>query len=1011
MSSYTNSSCYAWVTNVVNTEEGASWVAQSGKLLEAPIEPTLVPTEETAPVSIGDSKADTSVDGFDEVMPSIGTLIKRKFPLLTLVHGAGSREEYFVPLGACLSANYQDADWDFWDASITNRAISAGLLRYFAQAYRLYSGNLRFNVLTNSAVPIVATVSNEMMVNARYINADGYSLPTISQNGAVAFGEKTLEVQAPFVSRYPMLRVPWFNGETFKDTSSGGVLTLTVVGMEATSDQGSVYVGAGDGFRFSNLCRIPSLRVQNEAYSFNPHIGGTAVNIPEFIQFTAVANGIEVRMSQTLVDSWVPIRASTLPATGIADVTSFVFPSSNVGDDILRVLGYAIIAGQPRNVLTGVTTNFNVTVGADDISVVPWTFTISATPLVTVSDPVASYDATGTGTTYTFVDQWGLSNKLATVWTVHDENRQLVPWRNYAGIPQGSILVANNDSKTVQLPMTATYSTSGYTLKRFSNGRNIQAYGFGAPTLQAPQPLEEKRTRGEKKLDFVMVHQSGKVQLVGGVVESTDGGVESKPNVLTMGESVPSNLGLVMKEQLVETLSWGVSTPAGEPLTYYEAPFDLIKSVVMRSAFSRYTYWRGDVTLRVQMQSNSFMNGSILISWMPMCNSGQTLAVNTGNLRSLSVTKHAIMYAGACSTVELTIPYVHNKTHLDLRVPTEDNVLGTFGIYVQNALRAGPAATSTSVSLTVFASFKNSDFAVINPTTVSIVAQGGIQSKVTNINIEHAASATVDASSVGDAFTGGATTAPMDLPNVGLNFMPTNNKTYPVVCNTANIDYHTVLNTSASTRPITMAVDTGTSQDEMEIRYLTQKLSFVESFTLSTTNSMGESLYVADLCPGAELFTMPYESTFTPTLLSYVSFPFSFWKGSLVFKIVAVASPIHTARVQICSHVGYEAAGLTVDEAFGQYTCIFEVRGVSEITIVFPWRSPTEWKKVNGGSNADTTNYSMGQFSVRVLNPLQAMESVSTTIDFNVYYAGGSDYKLAYIGNNGADLVPVGAPI
>jgi len=548
-------------------------------------------------------------------------------------------------------------------------------------------------------------------------------------------------------------------------------------------------------------------------------------------------------------------------------------------------------------------------------------------------------------------------------------------------------------------------------MKRFSNGVGVgTAYGFGAPTLvERKEHVVRKKT--ERKSEFVVVPQSGKVALVGGPVLKTDGGVESKPNVMSMGEDVPSNIGLVMKEQLVETVVWTISMAAGDVLTYYEAPFDLIKSVVMKSAFSRYTYWRGDVTLRVQMQSNSFMNGSVIVSWMPLCSSGQTLAVNTGNLRSLSVTKHAIMYAGSCSTVELTVPYVHNKTHLDLRVPTEDNILGTFGIYVQNPLKAGASAASTSVSLTVFASFSNSDFAVINPTGVSIVAQGGIQSKVTNINIEHAASATVDASTVGDAFSGGSTTAPMDLPNVGLNFMPVSDRAYPVICNTANIDYCQVLNTEASSRPMTKAVDTGTSQDEMEIPYLTQKMSFVQSFTLSTTNSIGESLYVADLCPAFELFSMPYGSSFTPTLLSYISFPFSFWKGSLVYKIVAVASPIHTARVQICSHVGYEAAGLSVDEAFGQYICIFEVRGVSEITISFPWRSPTEWKRVNNGSNLDTTNYSMGQFSVRVLNPLQAMESVSTSIDLNVYYAGGSDFELAYVGNNAIDLNPVDAPL
>jgi len=119
---------------------------------------------------------------------------------------------------------------------------------------------------------------------------------------------------------------------------------------------------------------------------------------------------------------------------------------------------------------------------------------------------------------------------------------------------------------------------------------------------------------------------------------------------------------------------------------------------------------------------------------------------------------------------------------------------------------------------------------------------------------------------------------------------------------------------------------------------------------------------------------------------------------------VAVATPMHSARLQICSHIGYEAAGLSINEAFGQYTCIFDVKGVTEIEISFPWRSPTEWKKVNNGSNPNASDYSMGQFSVRVLNPLQTVETVASTIDFNIYFAGGPDYKLAYLGSNSVDF-------
>jgi len=697
------------------------------------------------------------------------------------------------------------------------------------------------------------------------------------------------------------------------------------------------------------------------------------------------------------VDSWSPIKALTLPATGVADVVSFTVASVNVEDSVLRALGINMRLGAPRNVLTGVTTAYNVYMLAGDIASIPYTFTISSTPLSTVSYP-GSFVAVGSGTTYSFVDQWSVPNKLATVWTVHDENYDNAYWRNLAGVPQGSILVANNDSKSMQVPMTASYSTAGYTLKRFSNA---PALGFGAPTL--------RRKHSDVKEDFVIVKQSGKVAIVGGVVAKTDGGVESKSNVINMGEEVPSNLKLVSKFTLVESVIWGVGVAPGEVLSYYEAPFDLIKGLVMKSAFSRYVYFRSDIVLRVQLQTNAFMNGSIVVAWGPLCNSGQALSLYNGNLRSLSVAKQMVMYAGACSTSELRVPYVNVKDHLDLRVQTEDNIMGTFVVYVVNALRVGAAATAVSATLTVSVAFENSDFAVINPTAVSIVAQGGIQSKVTNINVQGSVAGTLDASTGSDNFQGGSTTAPMDLPNIGTNYMPTNDRAYPVVCNTANLAFSQVLNTNADTRPMVKPVDVGTTEDEMSFKYLQQKMSFIESFVLSVGNVMGEALFVADLCPAFELFNLPYEATFTPTLLSYVSFPFSFWRGSLVYKIVVVANPVHTARLQICSHVGYEASGLTVDEAFGQYVCVFEVCGVSEITVSFPWRSPTEWKKVNNGSNVDTTNYSMGQWSLRVLNPLQAPETVSQSVDVNIYYCGGPDYETTYVGNNAADLSPIGS--
>jgi len=400
---------------------------------------------------------------------------------------------------------------------------------------------------------------------------------------------------------------------------------------------------------------------------------------------------------------------------------------------------------------------------------------------------------------------------------------------------------------------------------------------------------------------------------------------------------------------------------------------------------------------------------------MPLMTTSQAAQVNNNNLISQSVTRSAILYVGGTKSVTLTVPYVHFQSHLNLMGGGNliNNSLGCFQIYVLNALRVGSSAPINSVNISIFASFPDSDFAIINPTSHSLVAQGGIQTKVTNVNIDKVFDSTIDAHTSGDQFKGGdtkvdASASPMDKPNIACNPAPVMTRMYPYFTNTSNLDYCANLDMCASSMPMVKPEWIGTDEDEMSLRYLVTKMSYFSVFQMTPSDVVGQSLFVRDLMPGTEFLAIPGGSSVQPTLLSFVSLPFSFWRGSLTYKLVAVCTSVHTARLQICSHVGFQATGLTIDEAFGQYSMIFDIVGTSEITFTFPWRSVTQWKKVCNGSYTDLSDYSMGQFSVRVLNTLQLNESVSNTIDVNVYVCGGPDYELAYIGNNCADWVPSG---
>jgi len=396
------------------------------------------------------------------------------------------------------------------------------------------------------------------------------------------------------------------------------------------------------------------------------------------------------------------------------------------------------------------------------------------------------------------------------------------------------------------------------------------------------------------------------------------------------------------------------------------------------------------------MQSNATMSGCLAVVWIPMSDTITTAALLTGDLATLSINNHTLLFAGADRDLRTEAPFDFEAERLDLR--NDANPVGTFAIVVLSALRTGDGAPATVCTLSVYASFFNSEFNVINPTTVTAVPQGGGFSKLGK-NIDSIVEASVDAvNTVGDMANS------LDRPNVGVNPPLIGLSEYPKFTNSTTIDYSTNLALDQGDMLPQGSMQTSRLVDEMDFKYLLSKPCWIETVTLSTDNTVNEAIGIWDLCPGFELFNVPQGTTLTLSLLSYLSLPMSYWKGSLIFNFIIPATASHVAKLVFCTHYGYEASGLSVDEALGQQTTEVEVKGVTSFAIKVPWRSTTPLKKVNNGSNTNTADYSCGQVSLRVLNPLQNTELTSSTIDVMVYVSAGEDFELAVLGNNAVDF-------
>lgn len=244
------------------------------------------------------------------------------------------------------------------------------------------------------------------------------------------------------------------------------------------------------------------------------------------------------------------------------------------------------------------------------------------------------------------------------------------------------------------------------------------------------------------------------------------------------------------------------------------------------------------------------------------------------------------------------------------------------------------------------------------------------------------------------------------MPNMSLNPPPTIKRDYPTLSNTTSVRFGEFLDMDGGNLPHFDGTNRPDMSEMSLDSLLRERMWYLGKFTMSTSDPAGRILHTFDLGPCSELFTAGLGDTLTLSGFSYFCLPFTLWRGGIKIKLVSVGTAYHTGQVYVTSQFGYEAKGLTPTEVLNQNASLMVVGGIREQTFTFPWRSPTEWKRVNNGSNQNAMRYSMGQGSVVVCNPLTAPETVSTSITFRVYIGGSDDFEVASIGSNLIDYLP-----
>ncbi|DAZ87511.1 TPA_asm: polyprotein, partial [Strongylocentrotus purpuratus associated pircornavirus 2] len=294
-------------------------------------------------------------------------------------------------------------------------------------------------------------------------------------------------------------------------------------------------------------------------------------------------------------------------------------------------------------------------------------------------------------------------------------------------------------------------------------------------------------------------------------------------------------------------------------------------------------------------------------------------------------------------------------------------------------------------------------------------AQGNFTSHVTNV--KNSAGHTIDYESTGSSSESKGD-ANLDYPNIGVTPLGVVRYPMPDVTNMEGVCQARVLDGYPGRQTFISPAQLGTTAREMELSYLYGRKTFLAGFRWDTSQAPGDVLYIGELVPNPVISTSSTSgvANLPITLMDYVTLPFKFWRGSLILTVQLVASKFHTGRLAVCTHYGRRSAEvISLSDALSQYGAILDLTEDSVThEIVFEYRSPSEMLMVgkpglNNESDLDRALSTMGEFSVRIVNPLRANETVSQEVAINMFWSAGPDFDVDFA-KNVSDKVTIDNP-
>lgn len=497
--------------------------------------------------------------------------------------------------------------------------------------------------------------------------------------------------------------------------------------------------------------------------------------------------------------------------------------------------------------------------------------------------------------------------------------------------------------------------------------------------------------------------------------------MESTYNVADTGDVTLANF-LSRPVQIYER-EWPVSVPnLSDEINPWALFFDEPR---IANRIQNYALMRCRLRIKVMINGNAFFYGRLLLAYNPWDGADQL----TNTFRPLEQGQAVLdsqrphVYLDPCESSggELTLPFFYHKNNVE--IPSREYAdLGILRLRTLNNLKHANGADG-SVNVNIFAWAE--DVVLTAPTratTDDFVSQADeygsgpiskpagvvarVASAIKNAPVigPYARATEIAASAVSRIAGLAGYCRPNDITTIK-SYKPT------YLGNLANTNMEDTAQKLAVDVKQELTLDSRTvglsGQDELDIRSISTRESYLTTFDWSTSDESGEGLWFSAVTPHLININSasPVDRTYLPAM-AFASLPFRYWRGSINFRFQVVASCFHRGRIR----VAYEPYDNRPDpnNFTVNHSRVVDIADEKDFTIKVGWGSATTYKKTPAGSSYEFerygTNYTAsdgnvfqnGTIGFYVFNKLTVPNStIDNDIQVNVFVSTSDDFEVA----------------